>query len=294
MKIAVTGHQGQLVRSLLEAPSAATVVAMGRPLFDLTQLSRLGEVLDTQAPDLVVNAAAYTAVDKAETNPDAALLINGAAAGAVAAACARRGIPIIQISTDFVFDGASSRPYLENDLTAPINVYGASKKLGEQLVSAANPRHLILRTSWVISPFGNNFVKTMLRLSSERPKLSVVDDQHGAPTYAPHLAAAILSLAQTMQNARVGDPRWGIYHVTNQGETTWHGLATEVFRCAAGHGGAGAHIEPIATSGYPTPARRPANSRLDGGKLSSAFGIVLPPWQNGVQECIARLYATQE
>jgi dTDP-4-dehydrorhamnose reductase len=294
MKIAVTGRQGQIVRSLLEASWAATVVALGRPQFDLSQLSQIGDALDASAPDVVVNAAAYTAVDKAETEQDAALLINGAAAGAVASACARRGIPIIQISTDFVFDGASTRPYREDDLTAPINVYGASKKLGEQLVVAANPRHLILRTSWVISPFGNNFAKTMLRLGAERPKLSVVNDQHGAPTYAPHLAAAILSLAQSIQSVPANDPRWGIYHVTNQGETTWHGLATEIFCCAAGHGTATPQIEAIATSGYPTPAQRPANSRLDGGKLSSTFGIVLPPWQDGVRECVARLHAKHE
>jgi dTDP-4-dehydrorhamnose reductase len=162
------------------------------------------------------------------------------------------------------------------------------------LVAAANPRHLVLRTSWVISPFGNNFAKTMLRLGAERSKLSVVGDQHGAPTYAPHLAAAILSLAHTMQTAGADDPRWGVYHVTNQGETTWHGLATEVFRCAASHGIASPHIEAIATSDYPTPARRPANSRLDGRKLWSTFGIVLPPWQSGVQACVARLCGKQE
>ena len=223
------------------------------------------------------------------SDQDTALLINGAAAGTVAAACARREIPIIHISTDFVFDGTSQVPNIETDATSPINVYGASKLLGEQLVASGCQRHLILRTSWVISPFGHNFAKTMLRLGAERTRLTIVDDQHGAPTYAPDLAQAILQLAQTMATAPATDPRWGLYHVTNQGETTWCGLASEIFQCAAALGVKAPEIAPIRAADYPTPARRPANSRLDSRKLTATFGITLPPWQEGVRTCVERL-----
>lgn len=182
MRIAVTGRAGQLAQSLVErAPAASTtveVVTLSRPGLDLAAIGTVAAAIDTVAPDLVVNAAAYTAVDKAESDPDTALLVNGAAAGALASACAARGIPIIQISTDYVFDGTKTAPYVETDATCPINVYGASKTLGEQLVTKANPRHLILRTSWVVSPYGQNFVRTMLRLAAERDRISVVDYEH--------------------------------------------------------------------------------------------------------------------
>ena len=295
MKLAVTGHNGQLGQALVAAtPAAGTceIVGLGRPEFDLSRIEQLGRALEALKPAAVVNAAAYTAVDKAESDRDTALLVNGAAAGAIASACARLAIPIIHISTDCVFDGASPRPYLETDPTCPINVYGASKTLGEQLVAAAGPRHLILRTSWVISAFGHNFAKNMLQLGAERPRLTIIDDQYGAPTYAPHLAEAILNLAKTMITAPDDDPRWGIYHVTNSGETTWCGLAREVFAIAARHGVKSPEIAAIPTSAYPTPARRPANSRLDGTKLANTFGISLPPWQNGVRLCVDRLLDT--
>ena len=297
MRLAVTGHNGQLVRALIEAAprtTSCTVVALGRPGFDLSRIETLAPAIAALNPDIVVNAAAYTAVDKAESDADAALLVNGAASGAIAAICARLSIPIIQISTDCVFDGASAGPYRETDPTCPISVYGASKTLGEQLVGAAGPRHLILRTSWVISAYGTNFAKTMLRLGAERSKLTIVDDQHGAPTYAPHLAEAILQLAKTMVIAPSDDPRWGIYHVTNAGVTTWCGLAREVFANAARHGTKAPDIVAIATSDYPTPARRPANSRLDGHKLAATFGITLPPWQTGVRLTVDQLLAPSE
>ena len=293
MRMIVTGRHGQLVRSLIEA-SAMTpieVVPVSRPEIDLSRIEELLPAIDRLFPDIVVNAAAYTAVDAAESNADAALLINGAAAGALATACARRGIPIIQISTDFVFDGTKPSPYLESDQTSPTNVYGASKTLGEQLVAAAAPRHLILRTSWLVSPFGQNFVKTMLRLAAERDVVNVVDDQYGAPTYAPHLAQAILALAATMATASEGDARWGTYHLTNGGETTWYGLAREVFAIASRRGAGSVQVNAILTSGYPTPARRPANSRLDGHKLYDTFAMSLPPWQTGIEHCVERLLA---
>lgn len=294
MRIVVTGQKGQIVTALLEVAASdprIIILPLARPQLDLTRLSDIASILDAAAPDLVINAAAYTAVDKAESDPDMALLVNGAAAGAVAAACARRHVPVIQLSTDFVFDGEAKAPYREDAATAPLNVYGASKLLGEQLVAASNPRHLIVRTSWVISPFGHNFAATMLRLGAERASVSVVDDQHAAPTYAPDAATALLALAQTMAQSSIDDPRWGIYHLTNQGSTTWCGLAREIFRCAAAGGAPVPAVAAIPTSGYPTPARRPKNSRLDTQKLATIFDIVLPPWQQGVAACVGRLLA---
>lgn len=291
MRIVVTGRHGQLARSLIEGAAGVgcELITLARPEFDLARIDHIAAAIDRLAPDLVVNAAAYTAVDQAESNADAALLINGAAAGALAAGCARRDIPIIQVSTDFVFDGTKPEAYVETDAMRPLNVYGASKMLGEQLVAAANPRHLIVRTSWVVSPFGHNFVNTMLRLAVERERLSIVDDQQGAPTYAPHLASAILALAQAMAAAPPTDPRWGTYHLTNAGETTWYGLAHATFTRAASAGVRIPKIEPIAASDYPLPARRPANSRLDCRKLQGTFAIALPPWQIGVDACVDRL-----
>ena len=191
-------------------------------------------------------------------------------------------------------DGAKVGPYVEADSTCPINVYGASKTLGEQLVASANPRHLIVRTSWVISPFGQNFVKTMLRLAAASDRLNVVDDQHGAPTYAPHLAVAVLTLAEVMAGATADDSRWGIYHVTNRGEATWCGIARETFARAATHGFRAPEVLPIPSSGYPTPARRPANSRLDCTKLAANFGVSLPAWQDGVHHCVDRLLSAKQ
>ena len=291
MRIAVTGQHGQLARSIVElgAIHGADVLTLGRPEFDLSKLDAFTAVLDRVAPDLVVNAAAYTAVDKAETDQDAALLNNGAAAGALAAACAKRGIPIIQISTDYVFDGTKASAYDETDAPGPLNVYGASKLLGEQLVASSNPRHLIMRTSWVVSPHGQNFVKTMLRLGAERETVGVVDDQRGAPTYAPHLAAAVMKLAVTMAEAPPNDTRWGLYHATNTGETTWHGVARAIFDLAAAKGVRTPILNAIPSSAYPTPARRPANSRLDTRLLATTFGVTLPDWQDGVRECVGRL-----
>jgi len=296
MRIVVTGCQGQLVQSLVEAAAGkgVVVVPLGRPECDLTHIEQLSSVIDASGADVVVNAAAYTAVDKAETDQDTALLVNGAAAGAIAVACERRSVPIIQISTDFVFDGTKTSAYVETDTPSPISVYGASKMLGEQLVATGAQRHLILRPSWVISPFGHNFAKTMLRLGAERPKLTVVDDQHGAPTYAPHLADAILALSAQVRGFNADDPRWGIYHVVNQGETTWCGIAREMFRQAAVHGVRSPEVAAIPTEAYPLPARRPKNSRLDCGKLQRTFGIELPAWQAGVQACVDRLVAAKK
>jgi dTDP-4-dehydrorhamnose reductase len=292
VKVLVTGREGQLARSLAETAGAGVqVVPIGRPELDLADEKSVAAVVARERPDIVVNAAAYTAVDKAETEPTLARAVNALGAERVAAACAARAIPIIHISTDYVFDGTKSGPYLEDDPTAPINVYGRTKLEGEQRVAEACERHLILRTAWVHSPWGANFVKTMLRLATTRPNIDVVDDQNGSPTYAPHLAATVLAIA-----ARVAaDPagvRWGVYHAVGGGETTWFGFAREIFRHAAEQGLPAAEVTAIATAAYPTVARRPANSRLNCDRLRQSLGVELPDWRIGAQDCVARIAAS--
>jgi dTDP-4-dehydrorhamnose reductase len=289
VKLLVTGREGQLARGLAETAGAGVqMVAIGRPELDLADAKSVAAAVARERPDIVVNAAAYTAVDKAETEPALAHAVNALGAEHVAKACAASAIPIIHISTDYVFDGTKDGPYVEDDPTAPINVYGRTKLEGERRVAKACERHLILRTAWVHSPWGVNFVKTMLRLATTRPNIGVVDDQKGSPTYAPHLAAIVLAVA-----ARVAaDPagvRWGVYHAVGSGETTWFGFAREIFRHAAAQGLLAAEVAAIAAAAYPTPARRPANSRLNCDRLRLLLGLELPEWQAGVQDCVARL-----
>lgn len=290
MKILVTGRQGQLARGLIEAADATAVelVSAGRPVLDIADEKAVMALVSHERPDLVVNAAAHTAVDKAEAEPMLAHDVNARGAEYVAKACAANSIPIIHISTDYVFDGMKNAPYREDDPTGPINVYGRSKLEGEARVATACERHLILRTAWVYSPWGGNFVKTMLRLAAERPVVSVVDDQKGSPTYAPHLADAVLAIAGRAVTDSPGT-RWGIYHAAGAGETSWCGFAREIFRSAAAHGLPSAQVTPIAAADYPTAARRPANSRLNCDRLRQAFGLELPEWRVGVESCVARL-----
>lgn len=292
MRLLVTGWQGQVARSLVEVAATrpeVTALAIGRPALDLCVHPSILRTLADNAPDVVINTAAYTAVDKAESDAEAAFALNRDGAGLLASAAAARGIPIIHISTDYVFDGAKPTPYVESDAPAPLNVYGRSKLAGEEAVAAANPRHVILRTAWVHSPFGANFVKTMLRLAASRPRIEVVDDQHGTPTYAPHLAAVIIDVAHALVRGGEGAVASGIYHATAAGGTTWCGLAREIFACSADLGGPKAEVAPIPTSGYPTPARRPARSLLDSSKLARTFGCRLPDWERGVRACVERL-----
>ena len=292
MRLLITGWQGQLARSIAEAAtrrSEITALSIGRPALDLCARPSILRTLADNAPDIIVNTAAYTAVDKAERERDAAFALNRDGAGLLAEAAAARGVPIIHVSTDYVFDGAKTTPYVETDATAPLNVYGASKLAGEQVVAAANRRHVILRTAWVHSPFGQNFVKTMLRLAGERPRLKVVADQLGNPTYAPHLAAAILDIALSLPGRGDSDPAWGLYHAAGSGETSWHGLACAVFARSRALGGPAVEVDPIPAASYPTAAARPTNSRLDCSRLQAQFGLHLPDWQDGAADCVTRL-----
>ena len=268
------------------------LVALGRQELDITKPDMIDTALSTHEPGVVVNCAAYTDVDKAESEEQQAYAVNSDGAGAVASYCASRGIPIIHISTDYVFDGANAEPYVESDPTRPTGAYGRTKLEGEARVAAACPEHIILRTAWVHSPFGHNFVTSMLRLARTRAEIGVVDDQIGNPSYAPNLAGAILEVARQILEDSAGEPKWGVYHIAGSGETSWCGLAREIFAQSEKHGGPSARIRPISTADYPTPARRPANSRLDCTALKTGFGIALPDWRDGVQACVARALAT--
>ncbi|MEQ1576420.1 MAG: dTDP-4-dehydrorhamnose reductase [Hyphomicrobium sp.] len=289
-KIAVAGSTGQLALALQRAAlrTGTRLEAIGRPRLDLTQSASVQKFLDDTSPGIVINAAAYTAVDKAESEPGLANAINAQGPGDLATACAARNIPLIHISTDYVFDGTKSSPYLEVDPVAPLGVYGRSKAEGEDAVRRLNLRHVIVRTSWIYGPDGSNFVKTMLRLASERDVIGVVADQHGAPTRADDLADALLGLATGLNNSP-DENRWGTYHLAGRGETTWHGFAAEIFRHAAEAGLKAPQLNRITTSDYPTPARRPAYSVLDQCKAEAALGLKLPDWRDSLAAHFASL-----
>lgn len=290
IKIAVIGSRGQLARSLLEAADTRGIntVALGRPVLNLADRVSVNRTIDASSVDIVVNAAAYTAVDQAEGDASAAFAINAAGAEYVAEACARLALPLIHISTDYVFDGMKPTPYLESDPTGPTTVYGRSKCAGEQGVTRTCPHHIILRTAWLHSPFGHNFVKTMLRLASERERISVVDDQFGSPTYAPHLADVILTLTDRLAPGDA-NAQWGIYHAGGDGQASWYELAEATFEASRALGGPSATVIGIPSSQYAAAAKRPMNSRLDGGKLERSFDLRLPHWRTGVACGVARL-----
>ncbi|RWA63661.1 dTDP-4-dehydrorhamnose reductase [Mesorhizobium sp.] len=291
MRLAVTGRDGQVVASLLEAGrglEGVEVVAVGRPQLDLAQPGTVFDALAVWKPDIIVSAAAYTAVDQAEAERYLAFAVNAAGAGAVAEAAARLGVPIIHLSTDYVFDGTKDGAYVETDATRPLGVYGASKLAGEQAVAAANPRHLILRTSWVYSPFGKNFLKTMLARAAGSGEIAVVADQWGNPTSAFDVAAAIFSAAARLGRDRDFDA-YGIYHLAGTGETNWSGFARHILEMSLAHGGPHARVRDIATGDYPTKAPRPANSRLSTAKFSRVFAWQAPDWRLSTLETVSRL-----
>ena len=292
MRIAVTGNVGQVVQSLVERGMAAghVVLPVGRPQLDLAgdDPEAVLRALDLAQPEAIVSAAAYTAVDKAESEPDLAHAINATGAGHVALAAARLGVPLVHLSTDYVFAGDGVRAYREDDPTGPTGVYGASKLAGEQAVLAACPDSAVLRTAWVYSPFGANFVKTMLRLAESREELGVVADQWGNPTSALDIADGVLTVLANLAASPAPELR-GVFHMTGNGETNWASFAEAIFTASAERGGPTARVKPITTADYPTPARRPANSRLDGGKLARIHGVRLPDWQISTAQVVARL-----
>jgi dTDP-4-dehydrorhamnose reductase len=291
MRIAVTGSKGQAATSLLErAGPKLEVVALGRPAFDLTDRGAVVAGLEAAHPDVIVNAAAYTAVDKAEAEEALAFRVNGEGAGHVAEAAARLGVPLLHLSTDYVFDGGLDRPYREDDPTGPTGAYGRSKLAGEKEVAGRCRDSVILRTAWVYSPFGANFVRTMLRLNETRDEVDVVADQLGNPTSALDIADALVAIAARVKDDPARTLR-GIFHMTGSGEGTWADFAEAVFGEAEARGRRPTRVKRIATADYPTPARRPANSRLDNEKLARVYGFRLPEWRSSVAACCARLLA---
>ncbi len=282
MRIVITGGtDGQLVRTFLEKAagrSGIDPVALGPPEFDLTDSERIAPAIAAHHPDLVINAAAYTNVDKAEDEPELAHAINATGAGAVAAATSALGVPVVQISTDYVFDGLADRPYCENDPVNPLCTYGRTKLSGEQAVAAANPHHLIVRTAWVYSPYSRNFLLTMLRLAETRDEIGVVSDQVGNPTSAATIADGLLAIADRLGHQADFD-KWGIYHLAGRGDTSWADFASEIFCVSGEMGGPSAIVRPITTADYPTKARRPPNSRLDTTRFRRVFDFAPASWQ---------------
>ncbi len=287
--VLILGRDGQVARELAAAawPAGLAPVIAGRPEFDMTRPDSLEPLLSRAAPAVVINATAYTAVDTAESEPAPAFAVNRDGPARLAELCHRRGLPLLHISTDYVFDGAKPEPYREEDPVAPLGVYGASKAAGEAAVRALCPRHVILRTSWVYGIHGQNFVKTMLRLGAERDEMKVVADQHGAPTAAADIAAALIRIAGAVAG-REEAPR-GTFHYTGDGATTWHGLADHIFAAQARLTGRRPRLTAIATADYPTAARRPANSRLDCSRIGQSFGIACRPWRDGVDRVLEAL-----
>lgn len=287
--ILVTGGTGQLGAAILaqDWPRGVRLLAPRRDELDLLDPAALEAYVDRIAPAAVINCAAYTAVDKSESDVVAAWRVNALAPAALAAACARANLPIVQISTDFVFDGAGAGYYDEDAAVGPLGVYGASKLGGECAVRTAAPRHVILRTAWVVSAHGQNFLKTMLRVGALQPELGVVDDQTGCPTSAADLAGAVRVVAMRLIEDATAPT--GTYHVVNAGEATWHGLACEIFARAKAWGGPQPRVNAITTAQYPTPARRPANSRLTTAKFTRDYGVSLRPWPQAIAEIVDQL-----
>ena len=287
MRVLVTGGSGQVGTALREsAPPGLEVLAPSSEEMDIRQSEGVGSVVRAVQPDLVVNAAAYTRVERAEDEPQLAMAVNGAGAGNVAAACAETGCPLIHLSTDYVFDGRQPRPYRESDATAPLNEYGRSKLEGERAVRASLDRHLILRVSWVFSATGANFVRTMLGLS-HLEEVRVVNDQHGTPCAAGSIAAAVWPIARKLREAE----KFGTYHFASAPPTTWHEFAETVFayRREADPAGPTPDVVAISTGERPTRAERPLNSVLDGSRLADDYGITAPDWRDDLRSVVFRL-----
>lgn len=282
MSILVIGRGGQVARALARR---GDVDMIGRPEFDLLKADAVAAEIARRRPRVVINAAAYTAVDKAEDDAAAAMAINGEAVCVIARAAAEVAAPLLHFSTDYVFAGDKALPYVEGDATGPTGVYGASKLRGETLAQAANPAAIIVRTAWVYDATGANFVRTMLRLAKTRDAINVVADQRGCPTFASDLADAALAIAAAPKHA-------GIYHCAGAGETSWAEFAAEIFAQSKARGGPSAVVTPIASADYPTRARRPANSRLDCAKLTRDYGVTMRPWREALSACLDDIAAS--
>lgn len=290
MHILVFGRGGQLALAMQDqgAKAGHRVTCLGRESLSIADEAAVAAAVATHKPDLIVNAAAYTAVDKAESEPDQAFAVNRDGTRHIAAAAKQADIPFIHVSTDYVFEGGGDRPWREDDATGPLGVYGASKLAGElEIAELGAARNATLRTSWVFSPYGANFVRTMLRLGADRPELRVVADQRGRPTAAHDIADAILLMAPFVADGRAH----GVYHFGGAEPTTWHAFAEAVFASAARHGRPVPVVKPISTAEYPTPAKRPANSVLDCSRYLALPGAVLPDWRVGLDQAVDALVA---
>lgn len=284
MKILITGGAGQLGQSFQQLAASYPqhqFVCCSREALDITQEDSVAAFLESSGAGVLVNCAAYTAVDKAETDHEQAFAINAAAPAAMARACRKLGVRMVHISTDYVFGGDQQEAYREDDPVQPVNVYGASKQKGEEWVLAEDPSAVIIRTSWVYAPFGNNFVRTMIRLMQSRPEIGVVADQFGSPTYAPDLAEAVLAM--------VDSGRWqgGLYHYSNDGVISWYDFALAIREL----GGFSCSVKSLTTPEYPTPAKRPAYSVLDKTKIGAVYGVAIKPWHQSLEKCMAQLLA---
>lgn len=285
MKILLLGQYGQVSQELQRALHGTDdLTVLGREQLDLAKPELIRQHVVRLRPELIINAAAHTAVDQAESEPELAFAINATAPGILAEVADELGVPLIHYSTDYVFDGSHTEPYRESDSTNPLNVYGRSKLAGEQAIQAVGGMHLILRTSWVYSQHGKNFLLTMQRLLQERESLSIVADQIGAPTWAGTIAH---TTAQLVEQWRSGQPGpWGVYHLTAQGETSWFGFASAIAEHLRHQGKRVATLQTIPSSAYPTPAQRPLNSRLDCSRLQQDWQIQLPTWQQALADCL--------
>jgi dTDP-4-dehydrorhamnose reductase len=287
LKILITGQHGQVSQALQQRlQGLGELVVLGRDQLDLANAEQIRQHVRAHRPDLIINAAAHTAVDQAESEPDAAFAINAIAPGILAEEAKALGTPLIHYSTDYVFDGSKPAPYTENDLPNPLGVYGQSKLAGEQAIAAVGGKYLILRTSWVYSSHGKNFLLTMQRLLQEKPQMRIVADQIGAPTWAGTIADSTRALIERWQAGDAGE--WGVYHLTAQGETSWFGFAEAIGEQLRAEGKPCAELEAIPSSAYPTPARRPLNSRLDCSRLQQQWHVSQPQWQDALHECLAR------